>query len=78
MPEYVFETQTDPEVLKAFETFAELIIPKEFCRNLRQLYFQFLKIEDCGEYDYFTPVAFELDAFFDLLEVMEDKPTKGG
>lgn len=77
MPEYDFKTKTDPEVLKAFETFAELISPKEFCRQLRQVYFHFLKSEGCAEFDYFGDVAFGLDMLFDLLEVMEDRPTKG-
>lgn len=76
MPEYDFKTKTDPEVLKAFETFAELISPKDFYRNLRLLYMQFLKIEDCGEYDYFTSLAYEVDSLFDLLEVMEDRPSE--
>ncbi len=76
MPEYDYKSKIEPEVIQAFEMFAELIDPKEFSRHLRQVYFHFLKLEGCAEFDYFGDVAFEMDVLFDLLEVMEDEPSE--
>lgn len=76
MPEYEFKSKIEVEVFKAFQTFAEIISPKQFSRNLRQVYFHFLKLDNCGEHDYFSDLAFEMDALFDLLEVMEDEPSE--
>jgi hypothetical protein len=61
------------EVIQAFATFTQIVDPKLCARNLRQLFFEFLKTEDCAGQEYFADLIFEMDAIFDLLQVIEDE-----